>query len=157
MTEAEVFSNAEGLAYWVCRRYRGRQDYDDLLQIARIGLLRGIRKHDESRGELASFMITCARSESSRYFMGQARKRRRCPGPLLSLDEPLNDDDELTLADAIKDTREDPEEKAIADIQNHAADLAMQATREIVVKTMDDKASGNLIDQAIKSASKYLQ
>ncbi len=49
------------------------------------------------------------------------------------------------------------EEKAIADIQNHAADLAMQATREIVVKTMDDKASGNLIDQAIKSASKYLQ
>lgn len=49
------------------------------------------------------------------------------------------------------------EEKAIADIQNHAADLAMQATKEIVVKTMDEKASGNLIDQAIKSASKYLQ
>lgn len=49
------------------------------------------------------------------------------------------------------------EEKAIADIQNHAADLAIQATHEIVTKTVDEKAGGNLIDQAIQSASKYLQ
>ncbi len=48
------------------------------------------------------------------------------------------------------------EEKAIIDIQNHAADLAIQATREIVTKTMDEKASGNLIDQTIRSVSKYL-
>ena len=48
------------------------------------------------------------------------------------------------------------EEKAIADIQNHAADLAMQATREIVTKTLDDKAGGKLVDQAIASVSKYL-
>lgn len=48
------------------------------------------------------------------------------------------------------------EEKAIADIQNHAADLAIQATREIVAKTVDDKASSNLIDQTIRSVSKYL-
>ena len=48
------------------------------------------------------------------------------------------------------------EEKAIADIQNHAADLAMQATREIVTKTLDEKASNKLVDQAIASVSKYL-
>jgi F-type H+-transporting ATPase subunit b len=48
------------------------------------------------------------------------------------------------------------EEKAIADIQNHAADLAMQATREIVVKTLDEKAGGKLVDQAISSVAKYL-
>jgi len=48
------------------------------------------------------------------------------------------------------------EEKAIADIQNHAADLAMQATREIVTKTLDEKASTKLVDQAIASVSKYL-
>lgn len=48
------------------------------------------------------------------------------------------------------------EEKAIIDIQNHAADLAIQATREIVTKTMDEKANGNLIDQTIRSVSKYL-
>lgn len=48
------------------------------------------------------------------------------------------------------------EEKAIADIQNHAADLAMKATREIVEKTLDDKASTKLVDQAIASVAKYL-
>lgn len=48
------------------------------------------------------------------------------------------------------------EEKAIADIQNHAAELAMQATREIVTKSLDDKASTKLLDQAIGSVAKYL-
>ena len=48
------------------------------------------------------------------------------------------------------------EEKAIADIQNHAADLALKATREIVEKTLDEKASTKLLDQAIQSVSKYL-
>lgn len=59
---------------------------------------------------------------------------------------------EAQLADRLKRI----EEKAIADIQNHAADLAMQATREIVTKTLDDKTSGKLVDQAIASAAKYL-
>lgn len=48
------------------------------------------------------------------------------------------------------------EEKAMADIQNHAAELALQATREIVTKSMDAKTSGDLIDQAVASVAKHL-
>lgn len=48
------------------------------------------------------------------------------------------------------------EEKAMADIQNHAAELALQATREIVVKSMDDKTGKSLIDQAVASVAKHL-
>lgn len=48
------------------------------------------------------------------------------------------------------------EEKAIADIQNHAAELAIKATGEIVEKTLDDKANTKLVDQAIASVAKYL-
>jgi F-type H+-transporting ATPase subunit b len=59
---------------------------------------------------------------------------------------------EAQLADRLKRI----EEKAIADIQDHAADLAMQATREIVVKTLDEKTGGKLVDQAISSVAKYL-
>lgn len=59
---------------------------------------------------------------------------------------------ETQLAERLKQI----EQKAIADIQNHAADLAMQATREIVVKTLDEKAGGKLVDQAIASVAKYL-
>lgn len=59
---------------------------------------------------------------------------------------------EAQLADRLKRI----EEKAIADIQNHAADLALKATREIVEKTLDEKASTKLVDQAIASVAKYL-
>lgn len=48
------------------------------------------------------------------------------------------------------------EEKAIADIQNHAAELALQATREIVAKSMDEKTGKTLIDQAVASVAKHL-
>ena len=48
------------------------------------------------------------------------------------------------------------EEKAIADIQNHAADLALKATREIVEKTLDASSGGKLIDQSISSVGKHL-
>ncbi len=48
------------------------------------------------------------------------------------------------------------EEKALADIQNHAAELALQATREIVAKSMDEKTSKGLIDQAVASVAKHL-
>jgi F-type H+-transporting ATPase subunit b len=48
------------------------------------------------------------------------------------------------------------EEQTIADIQNHAAELALQATREIVVNTMDQKSGDRLIDQAIASVAKHL-
>lgn len=59
---------------------------------------------------------------------------------------------EAQLADRVKRI----EEKAIADIQNHAADLALQATREIVEKTLDDKTGSKLVDQAIASVGKHL-
>lgn len=59
---------------------------------------------------------------------------------------------EAQLVDRLKRV----EEKAMADIQNHAATLALQATQEIVTKSMDAKTSGNLIDQAVASVSKHL-
>lgn len=59
---------------------------------------------------------------------------------------------EAQLADRLKRI----EEKAIAEIQNHAADLSIQATREIVAKTLDAKTSDRLVDQAIQSVAKYL-
>lgn len=59
---------------------------------------------------------------------------------------------EAQLAERLKRV----EEKAIADIQNHAAELAIKATREIVEKTLDEKAGTKLVDQAIASVAKYL-
>lgn len=48
------------------------------------------------------------------------------------------------------------EENAIADIQNHAAKLAVQATKEIIAKTLDDKTAERLGDEAITDLSRTL-
>ena len=43
---------------------------------------------------------------------------------------------------------------AIAEIQQHAADLAVEATREIITSRLDKKANESLLDQSIKNISK---
>jgi len=48
------------------------------------------------------------------------------------------------------------EDKAIADIRVYAADLAMNATVELIGKTMDERTGQKLSDQSIKSLPRHL-
>ncbi|MEZ5901743.1 MAG: hypothetical protein R3D88_00345 [Alphaproteobacteria bacterium] len=48
------------------------------------------------------------------------------------------------------------EENAIAEIQNHAADLAVAATTEMIIQTLDEKTHAKLNEETIKSLSKHL-
>lgn len=48
------------------------------------------------------------------------------------------------------------EENAIAEIQNHAADLAVAATREMILQTLDEKTNAKLNEETINSLSKHL-
>lgn len=48
------------------------------------------------------------------------------------------------------------EENAIAEIQNHAADLAVAATTEMIIQTLDEKTNASLNEESIKSLSKHL-
>lgn len=48
------------------------------------------------------------------------------------------------------------EENAVAEIQNHAADLAVAATTEMIVQTLDEKTNASLNEESIKSLSKHL-
>ena len=48
------------------------------------------------------------------------------------------------------------EENAIAEIQNHAADLAVAATTEMIIQTLDEKTNAKLNEDSIKSLSKHL-
>lgn len=48
------------------------------------------------------------------------------------------------------------EENAIAEIQNHAADLAVAATTEMIIQTLDEKTNAGLNEESIKSLSKHL-
>ncbi|NQZ14973.1 MAG: hypothetical protein HRT94_09150 [Alphaproteobacteria bacterium] len=59
---------------------------------------------------------------------------------------------ESQLADRMKRL----EENAIAKIQNEAADVAMAATTEMIMQTLDEKTQKNLMDDSIKVVSKQL-
>jgi F-type H+-transporting ATPase subunit b len=45
------------------------------------------------------------------------------------------------------------EEKAVNDIRAYAAELAVRATREIIVTEMDESTNGSLVDKSIKSVT----
>jgi len=59
---------------------------------------------------------------------------------------------EAQLVDRLKRV----EEKALADIQNHAAELALKAAHEIVTKSVTEKTNASLVDQAIAAVAKNL-
>jgi len=48
------------------------------------------------------------------------------------------------------------ETNAVQDIKNHTANLAIEATAEIIAETLDKKANQNLVDQSIKSIATKL-
>lgn len=48
------------------------------------------------------------------------------------------------------------EENAIAEIQGHAAELAVAATTEMIIQTLDEKTNSDLNEESIKNLSKQL-
>jgi RNA polymerase sigma factor, sigma-70 family len=117
--EGEEFAlrEAERFIRWLCRRYEHSSDYEDLLQLARLGALRAIRTFDASKGaNLATYIAVAVRSELSRHFSGLKRRKRLCPGPLLSLNDPIGEDEEEELEDTVADEREDVAGSVVAGV-----------------------------------------
>lgn len=48
------------------------------------------------------------------------------------------------------------EKNAIAEIQSHAAELAVKATMEIILKTLDEKTNKTLVEQAVRDLPEHL-
>lgn len=59
---------------------------------------------------------------------------------------------EAQLADRLKRI----EQNAMADIQSHAAELAVSATTEIIARTLDEKTAKTLADTSVQSVAKHL-
>lgn len=48
------------------------------------------------------------------------------------------------------------EESAIQEIREHAANLAVQATAQIIAKNMDKKSSERLMDDSVQAVAKNI-
>lgn len=57
------------LADSLARRYAGRgEDLDDLVQVARVGLVHAVQRYDPERGEFAAFAVPTMTGELKRHF-----------------------------------------------------------------------------------------
>ena len=76
-------------------------EYDDLIQIGTIGLIKGIDKYDESKGyTLSTFCGTVIKNE----ILGNIRRQRNGPTFVISMETPINSEDQnCTIGESIQD------------------------------------------------------
>ncbi len=85
-----------------CRAAKGYfimgADHADLVQEARIGVLKAMRTWDATRGPIGAFMFTCAHAEVVTALVASQRGKRRVMNDALRFAAPLG---EGTLADVV--------------------------------------------------------
>lgn len=104
--EARAVRENEPLVLYALRRFSDRPDFDDLLQLGRIGLLIAIRKYDPTRGAKFSTMaVPWIYSLAARKRIDENRVKRIADRTAISLDTRRGtpEDPGDSLADMIPD------------------------------------------------------
>ncbi len=90
--ESRALRENEGLVHFVLRRFSDRHDFQDLLQLGRIGLLLAVRKFDASRGlRFSTMAVPWIFSMVSRKLTDENRECRNAKNEAMSLDAPIGD------------------------------------------------------------------
>ena len=109
-----LVTNNLRLAGFVARRYlNSRNEYDDLVQNAYIGLINAARTFNPDKGfAFSTYATMCIRNEICLYL----RNEKKRPS-IISLDKPINvegDEDGATLGDILFDSSPTPDEISAA-------------------------------------------
>ena len=121
MTENEIVKANEGLAHCITRRYKQREDYDDILQEARIGIMQAARKYDPTKSAFSTYAAQWIRSRVGRYFGMQE-------DTVLSLNDSAGE--ETSILDTIEDPNENGIERSEAAMVSESA-LALLPPRAV--------------------------
>jgi RNA polymerase sigma factor (sigma-70 family) len=103
----KVIRENEGLVHWFLKSHSERDDYEDLCQIARVGVWKAIKTFDESKGSFSTWACQWMRGEVNRYLSAGKRKKRAFV--TVSLDAPIGEDGDDTFSNFLADNREDVE------------------------------------------------
>jgi RNA polymerase sigma factor (sigma-70 family) len=99
MTFEMVFKRYKNMIYKVCNRWKGTAEYNDLFQVASIGLYKAFNSYDLTKNiEFSTVAFTYIKNEIRTFY----REARRHFG-YLSLNEPSYDEGNMQFIDSIKD------------------------------------------------------
>ena len=73
----ELIFKYEKLAHAVCQKYTCFEDYEDMVQMARLGIWHGLEKYDETSGtSLLGYLYGCAKREVGKYMVSKFTYKR---------------------------------------------------------------------------------
>ena len=113
----------ERLISFTIKNYHVYGDFEELKSVGMIGLCKGVKNYDESKGlKLSSFLVMCIRNELYMFI------RKKKHDKTVSLDTPINEN--LTIEDVISDNT-DIEKDVINKDQLNRIKKAIQNLSEI--------------------------
>jgi RNA polymerase sigma factor (sigma-70 family) len=129
--EDEVILLNEGYVHWMARRFEGLEYHDDIMQVARLGVIHAFHAYDSEKGAWATYLILKIKSQIHCYLGTMNSKKRSCSGPEVCLDALLDESDEEagTFGDKIADTRIDVEAEALDAVERETILSAIKNPR----------------------------
>ncbi len=108
------------------------EDYDDLEQIGRIGLIKAVKGYDTNRGTtFTTYAYRAICGEYLRYLRSQKAAIRRANTDTASLDAPIPGTERLMFSDIMPCCGDSPEDTALAnDLWTRAWHIAQQLQAE---------------------------
>jgi RNA polymerase sigma factor (sigma-70 family) len=128
-TETEVILLNEPYVHWFAHKYEWRNDHEDILQVARLGVLAAFNAFDPQRCSWSSFAGTAIERRIWAYLKVEKRKKRLCPGIEISLDASLSEDEDSTLGDLTADLRENVEDAVLDAVERETLLSAVKDPR----------------------------
>ncbi|MDR1138327.1 MAG: sigma-70 family RNA polymerase sigma factor [Clostridiales bacterium] len=129
--EQLIVSNI-GLVGYIAKRFRNiGYEYDDLVSIGCIGLIKAVNTYDATKGvRQSTFYGKCITNE----LLMACRKSKRCGQEVVSLDTPIGEQDNFTLADVIADERDYYAEIENKDLCESLADGLKGKQKQIIYR-----------------------
>lgn len=141
---ADILQQYEGLIRKIVKRYSGMLsdtgaiDAEDMIQAARMAVLEAQKTYDPKGGSsFLSYSCKPIKYAILKLFGYDNPKRKRPPAPLLYLDEPIDESEDITRLDTIEDKNcIIPEEKVV---QESTKEEVSAEVREAIERMKNEK------------------
>lgn len=138
------------MKYYVRQRMR-----EDLMSTGLIGLWKAAENYDPTQGGFSTFAIICIRNEVANFLKVKSRQERR--NRAVSLEKPLPDTNDLTLADSLADPMDVAEDLATKVAVQRLLSKLKEEDRELVERHFGFRGQPQSLSEMARADGKTYQ